>query len=83
MVNYIALHYLSINVILFYRVTYYFMFFLIYFIVIINIDIVLYACMSGLCVCVCIYIYMCVCIIMTCCISNRSDDLVYDPLNEN
>jgi hypothetical protein len=38
-------------------------------------------------VCMYIYIYMCVCvcvcIIMTGSISNRSDDLVYDPLNKN
>jgi hypothetical protein len=81
-VSWIALHYLPINIILFFSCNLLFYFFyILYFIVIINIDIVLYACMFCLFVCVCVCVY--ICIIMTCSISNRSDGLVYDPLNLN
>jgi hypothetical protein len=49
-----------------------FMFSILFIVIICNINIVLCACMF------CVYICLCV----TCSISNRSDDLVHDPLNE-
>jgi hypothetical protein len=56
------------------------MFSILFIVIICNIDTVLCACMFCVCVCVCVYIY--ICLYVACSISNRSDDLVYDPLNE-
>jgi hypothetical protein len=56
----------------FYHVTYYFVFSILFIVFICNIDIVPCACMFFM------YIYLCV----TCYLSKRSVDLVYDPLNE-
>jgi hypothetical protein len=64
----IAVQYVSY----FYQVNYYFMFSMLFIVIICNIDIM--PCMYVL------YVYICLC--LTCSISDRSDNLVYDRLNE-